>query len=120
MPTVAALAPAHRAIAIDLPGFGDSAKPLRAPYHAKYFAGAVIALLEEPHGEKAFWTRLPTLQTPSLFGWGRQDQLVPLRFAEHVRRALPAARHLELDCGHVPQLERPQVTHDAILRFLSG
>jgi pimeloyl-ACP methyl ester carboxylesterase len=234
LPTVAALADHHRAIAIDLPGFGDSAKPLRAPYHAPYFARSVVALLdalgieqadivgnsmggrvaielglrhpervrrmvllapslawlrdrpwapllrlvppqlgaiqpaprpiveaivrraipgagegwtaagvdeflrsyltpngraafyaaarniylEEPHGEKGFWTRLPGLETPSLFVWGRQDQVVPLRFARHVREALPAARHLELNCGHVPQLERPKATHDAILRFL--
>ncbi len=234
LPTVAALADHHRAIAIDLPGFGDSVKPLRAPYHAPYFAGAVVALLdalgleradvvgnsmggrvaielglrhpervrrlallapslawlrdrpwapllrlvppqlgalqpapralvegivrravpgaadgwtaagvdeflrsyltpagraafyaaarniylEEPHGEKGFWTRLPRLEAPSLFVWGRQDMVVPLRFARHVRAAVPAARHLELNCGHVPQLERPQVTHDAILRFL--
>ncbi|HEV2813595.1 MAG TPA: alpha/beta fold hydrolase [Solirubrobacteraceae bacterium] len=234
LPPVAALAPSHRAIAIDLPGFGDSVKPLRAPYHAPYFAKAVVALLdalgleradvvgnsmggrvaielglrhpervgrlvllapslawlrdrpwapllrlvppqlgalqpaprplvealvrraipgatdgwtaagvdeflrsyltptgraafyaaarniylEEPHGEKGFWTRLPGLEPPSLFVWGRQDQVVPLRFARHVRDALPHAHHLELNCGHVPQLERPQVTHDAILRFL--
>jgi len=234
LPTVAALADHHRAIAIDLPGHGDSAKPLRAPYHAKYFAGAVVAVLdalgldradvvgnsmggrvalelglrhpdrvrrlvllapslawlrdrpwapllrlvppqlgalqpaprplveaivrrsipggaegwtaagvdeflrsyltpngraafyaaarniylEEPHGPKGFWTRLPALETPSLFVWGRHDQLVPLRFADHVRRAVPAARHLELHCGHVPQLEKPKQTHDAILRFL--
>ena len=57
------------------------------------------------------------MKTPALFIWGRQDQVVPIRFAEHVRRALPSAHHLELNCGHVPQLERPQVTHDAILRF---
>jgi pimeloyl-ACP methyl ester carboxylesterase len=234
LPTVAALADHHRAIAIDLPGFGDSVKPLRAPYHAPYFARAAVAVLdalgldradvvgnsmggrvaielglrhpervrrmallapslawlrdrpwapllrlvppqlgalqpapralvegivrrtipgaadgwtaagvdeflrsyltpngraafyaaarniylEEPHGEKGFWTRLPRLQAPSLFVWGRQDMVVPLRFARHVREALPAARHIELNCGHVPQLERPQVTHDAILRFL--
>jgi pimeloyl-ACP methyl ester carboxylesterase len=234
LPTVAALADHHRAIAIDLPGFGDSVKPLRAPYHPPYFARAVGAVLdalgleradvvgnsmggrvaielglrhpervrrmallspslawlrdrpwapllrlvppqlgalqpapralveaivrrtipgaadgwtaagvdeflrayltpngraafyaaarnvylEEPHGEKGFWTRLPRLETPSLFVWGRHDPIVPLRFARHVREALPAARHLELNCGHVPQLEHPQATHDAILRFL--
>ena len=28
------------------------------------------------------------------------------------------AEHLELDCGHVPQLEAPARTHDAIARFL--
>ncbi|HEV3000241.1 MAG TPA: alpha/beta fold hydrolase [Solirubrobacteraceae bacterium] len=234
LPTVAALADRHRAIAIDLPGFGDSSKPLRAPYHAPWFARAVVDLLdsleleradvignsmggrvaielglrhpervrrlallapslawlrdrpwapllrlvppqlgaiqpaprplveaivrraipgagdgwtaagvdeflrsyltpagraafyaaarniylEEPHGEKGFWTRLPRLEPPALFVWGRQDQLVPARFARHVRAALPAAEHLELSCGHVPQLEQPQATHDAIRRFL--
>ncbi|HEX8206397.1 MAG TPA: alpha/beta fold hydrolase [Solirubrobacteraceae bacterium] len=235
LPTLAALADHHRVIAIDLPGFGDSAKPLNAPYHAPFFARSVVGLLdalgleradvvgnsmggriaiemglrhpdrarrlallapslawlrdrpwapllrlippqlgaiqpaprpivegivrrlvpggaegwsaagvdeflrsyltpngraafyaaarniylEEPHGEKGFWTRLPRLEVPSLFVWGRHDQLVPLRFADHVREALPKARHLELNCGHVPQLERPQVVHDALRRFLA-
>jgi pimeloyl-ACP methyl ester carboxylesterase len=30
-----------------------------------------------------------------------------------------AARHLELDCGHVPQVERPKQTHAALAEFLS-
>jgi pimeloyl-ACP methyl ester carboxylesterase len=33
---------------------------------------------------------------------------------------LPRATHLELDCGHVPQLERPRQTHDAIAAFLAA
>ena len=234
LPTLGALAPRHRVIAIDLPGFGDSVKPIAAAYDAAFFAKSVVALLdalgldeaalvgnsmggrvaieaglrypertralallapslawlrdrpwapllrfvppqlgllqpapravveaiarraipgggdgwtaagvdeflrsyleprgraafyaaarnivlEEPHGKDGFWTRLPELDVPSLFVWGRHDPLVPLAFAKHVRRVLPAAKHLELDCGHVPQLERPQVTHDAIARFL--
>jgi pimeloyl-ACP methyl ester carboxylesterase len=234
LPTVAALAPHHRVIAIDLPGFGDSVKPVRAAYDARSFARSVVALLdalglddtalvgnsmggrvalevglshadrvsrlvllapslawlrdrpwapllrlvppqlgllqpaprqiveaitrrvvpgggegwtaagvdeflrsyleprgraafyaaarniylEEPHGEHGFWTRLPGLEVPSLFVWGRKDPLVPLGFSRHVRAALPSAEHVELDCGHVPQLERPQRTHDAIVRFL--
>ena len=43
---------------------------------------------------------------------------MPIGFAKHVRETLPAARHLELDCGHVPQFERPQLVHDAMARFL--
>jgi pimeloyl-ACP methyl ester carboxylesterase len=236
LPTVAALAPAHRAIAIDLPGFGDSDKPIRARYHAPYFAAAVVALLdaleldradlvgnsmggrialevglrapdrvnrlgllapslawlrnrpwapllrlvapqlgliqptprvaveaivnrlipgareewaaagideflrsyltprgraafyaaarniylEEPRGPRGLWTRLPDLRPPSLFVWGRRDQLVPLAFAGHVREALPCAQHLELDCGHVPQLEAPRQTHEALREFFGA
>ncbi|TMM04349.1 MAG: alpha/beta fold hydrolase [Actinobacteria bacterium] len=235
LPTVAALAGSRRTIAIDLPGFGDSVKPLSARYDARFFARSVVALLdalevdradvvgnsmggrvaievglrhpgrvhrlallapslawlrerpwapllrlvppqlgaiqpapravverlvrgaipggengwtavgvdeflrsyltprgraafyaaarniylEEPRGPEGFWTRLPGLEPESLFVWGRRDPLVPFGFARHVREALPAARHLELDCGHVPQLERPRATHEAVARFLA-
>jgi pimeloyl-ACP methyl ester carboxylesterase len=234
LPSIAALAPSHRAVAVDLPGFGDSVKPIRAGYDAAYFGKAVVALLdaleldrahilgnsmggrvaievglrapervctlgllapslawlrdrpwapllrllspqlgliqpapravvegivrhlipgaheewtaagideflrsyltprgraafyaaarniylEEPHGPHGFWTRLPGLTPPSLFVWGRRDNIVPIQFAEHVRRELPRSEHLALDCGHVPQLERPKETHAAIARFL--
>ncbi len=36
----------YRVHAIDLPGFGSSAKPLNAPYNAKWFAQTVIDLLD--------------------------------------------------------------------------
>ena len=236
LPTVAALAGSFRTIALDLPGFGDSVKPLGAAYHPPFFARAVVDLmnalevprahvignsmggrvalelglrhaervrrlvllspslawrrerpwaplvrllrpelgllqitprwlveaivhrtipgadsnwvqagvdeflrayltprgraafyaaarqiyLEEPHGTKGFWTRLATLEPASLFIWGKQDSLVPIAFATHVRATLPSAQHLELECGHVPQLERPAETHAAIADFLTG
>ncbi len=223
LPTVGALLDQHRCIALDLPGNGDSAKPIGAPYDAPYFAEAVLALLdaleierahvmgnsmgarvaleaglrapervgrlallapslawkrrrewatalrlvppelgllqpapralieglvrrlvpggesgwaaagvdeflrsyltprgraafyaaarniylEEPSGPGGFWTRLPQLSPPALFVWGRHDRIVPLAFARHVEEVLPEAEHLELDCAHVPQLERP-------------
>ena len=44
--TLAALAGSHRAIAIDLPGFGDSDKPLRAAYDPAFFARSGVALLD--------------------------------------------------------------------------
>jgi pimeloyl-ACP methyl ester carboxylesterase len=235
LPTLGALARTHRAIALDLPGFGDSTKPLLAPYDAPFFARAVVALidelgadradlvgnsmggrvaievalehpervgrlvllapslawlrtrrwaaplklvpphlgliqpapraivekivrsvvpasdsewtaagideflrsyltprgraafyaaarniyLEEPHGRDGFWTRLPSLQAEALFVWGRNDPLVPIGFERHVREALPSALHLELDGGHVPQLENPRVTHRAMAQFLA-
>ena len=74
---------------------------------------------EEPHGPAGFWTRLPRLRAPSLFVWGRHDTLVPVGFARHVREVLADAEHLELQCGHVPQLECPRATHEAVQRFLN-
>jgi pimeloyl-ACP methyl ester carboxylesterase len=85
---------------------------------AAFYAAARNIYLDEPHGDRGFWTRLKTLETDSLFVWGRQDMLVPIGFMKHVERALPRARHVELNCGHVPQVERPRETHAAIRKFL--
>ena len=235
LPTVAALAEHHRVTAMDLPGFGESDKPIAAAYDAPYFARSVTALmdelelesahivgnslggrvaielglldpervrsmvllspalawlrdrpwkwllqlplprlgliqptprwvtepivrrvipgadqgwvaagvdeflrcyltprgrtafyeaarniyLDEPNGDDGFWTRLGDLECDTLFVWGRNDTLVPLAFMKHVERTLPRARHVELDCGHVPQLERPVETHAAMREFLA-
>jgi pimeloyl-ACP methyl ester carboxylesterase len=86
---------------------------------AAFYAAARHIYLEEPHGELGFWPRLETLQADALFVWGRRDRLVPIAFARHVADALPRASHLELDCGHVPQIERPKQTHAAVAAFLS-
>ena len=234
LPTVAALGDTYRTIAVDLPGFGDSGKPLGAPYDPPFFADSVVSLLdamglervhllghsmggraalevafqhpervaglvlvtpslawlrsrpwarylrllrpelgvlqptpravaeaflervlpaadtpwvqaaldeflrayltprgraafyaaarqiylEEPEGPDGFWPRLRTLGCDSLFVWGRHDALVPIGFARHVRAHVPRARHVELACGHVPQVERPARLHAAIADFL--
>jgi len=86
---------------------------------AAFYAAARNIYLDEPHGEDGFWTRLETLQSDSLFVWGKKDTLVPIAFMKHVERALPHAKHVELACGHVPQLERPRETHAAIRKFLA-
>jgi pimeloyl-ACP methyl ester carboxylesterase len=85
---------------------------------AAFYAAARNIYLEEPYGKDGFWSRLPKLGPKSLFVWGRKDPLVPISFERYVRQALPNAQHLELQCGHVPQLERPKETHEAILHFL--
>src|SRR5918992_1670965 len=85
---------------------------------AAFYAAARNISLDEPHGDEGFWTRLESLQSDSLFVWGKRDVLVPIGFMKHVERALPGARHVELSCGHVPQVERPRETHAAVRRFL--
>jgi pimeloyl-ACP methyl ester carboxylesterase len=87
---------------------------------AAFYAAARNIYLDEPHGEQGFWTRLRELAPDALFVWGKRDTIVPIAFMRHVQRALPAARHIELDSGHVPQVERPRETHAAMLDFLRG
>lgn len=87
---------------------------------AAFYAAARHIYLDEPHGADGFWTRLAGLEPEALFVWGRRDRVVPIGFKRHVADALPRACHLELDCGHVPQIERPGDTHQAIAAFLGA
>ena len=87
---------------------------------AAFYAAARHIYLDEPDGRRGFWPRLAELEPESLFVWGQRDRLVPIAFARHVEERLPRARHLELDCGHVPQIERPRRTHRAIREFLQA
>ncbi len=84
-----------------------------------FYESARNIYLDEPHGEEGLWTRMERLEPPSLFVWGEKDTLVPIGFEKHVERVLPEAEHLELACGHVPQMEEPEQTHDAMAEFLS-
>ena len=87
---------------------------------AAFYAAARSIYLEKPSGPKGLWDRMGAIEAPALFVWGTRDRLVPVAFARHVERAVPHAHHLELDCAHVPQFERPRELHAAVLRFLSS
>ena len=50
--TVSALAPRYTVHAIDLPGFGASSKPARAPYDAAWFARSVLRFMDA-RGDRA-------------------------------------------------------------------
>ncbi len=100
-------------------GVDEFLRTFRTPRgRAAFYAAARHIYLEEPEGEDGFWPRLSDLEAPALFVWGRHDRLVPVAFAPHVTDALPHSEHIELNCGHVPQLERPSETHAAMRRFL--
>jgi pimeloyl-ACP methyl ester carboxylesterase len=84
---------------------------------AAFYAAARHILLEDAD---RFWSRLGGLEPEALFVWGRYDGVIPRSFARDVRAALPAARHLELNSGHVPQIERPAETEAALKRFFAA
>jgi len=86
-----------------------------------FYAAARQIYLEQPHGPSGFWTRLELLRPPALFVWGEEDRLVPAGFSRHVESALPGAAQVVLPaCGHVPQIELPERTHELLRSFMAG
>jgi pimeloyl-ACP methyl ester carboxylesterase len=85
-----------------------------------FLAAARNIYLDRPFGRDGFYPRLAELRVPSLFVWGAHDRLIPAAFRHHVARWLPSAEQLVLEgCGHVPQVEKPEETNGALLRFFA-
>ena len=86
-----------------------------------FFAAARHIYLEEPNGEKGFWSRLSLMCTPAFYVYGRHDSLITHHFGDKVSRFVPTA-DVEVwnDCGHVPQLEHSDRTADRLLEFFDS
>ena len=64
---------------------------------------------------------LKRVKTPSLIIWGRQDAIIPMNSGELYAQALSNSRlHVIDNCGHAPQMEKPQEFLAAVTEFLSG
>lgn len=63
--------------------------------------------------------RLSHLQMPALIVWGEQDRVFPVSQArEAVARLRQGTLDLIPDCGHLPQIERPELFVASLSRFL--
>jgi pimeloyl-ACP methyl ester carboxylesterase len=85
-----------------------------------FLSSARNIYLEAPYGRRGFYPRLAELRSPALFIWGSHDPVIPARFSPHVRKWLPAAEQVTIrDCGHVPQVERPDEVNPLLMRFFA-
>jgi pimeloyl-ACP methyl ester carboxylesterase len=116
----AAVAETYRRVAFRRPGSIDPRVVSNFTVHlaTKQSAGRVLALGRRLLPELRDCFRLERISCPVLLVWGRQDVLVFQTGAERVLEAAADAR-LELidDCGHCPQLERPERLHDLLIDF---
>ena len=64
--------------------------------------------------------RLGEIDVPTLVAVGQDDRMTPVKYAEHLRDAIPNA-YLEVmdDAGHMVMLERPAALNNAIARFMT-
>ena len=61
------------------------------------------------------------VKIPTLVVWGKQDAIIPVECGEMYAKLLPNATLKSIDnCGHGPQLEKPQEFNEAVLAFLDG
>jgi len=84
-----------------------------------FLSSARNIYLEAPFGRGGFYPRLAGLKPPALFVWGSHDPLIPAAFGPHVRRWLPSAEQVVMDCGHVPQVERSEECNQLLLDFFA-
>lgn len=64
---------------------------------------------------------LHRIAVPTLLIWGREDQLIPSAYAGEWENGIPHLRkYLIAGCGHVPFVEKPAETANAILEFVGS
>jgi len=65
---------------------------------------------------------LGSLRPPIFMAWGRNDKVLPFRYAAKFLATLPpGTRFLEFDrCGHLPHLERTEDLAQALASFIAG
>lgn len=71
-------------------------------------------------GYTSFKDKLAQITLETLILWGNADRILGLADAEKFKQAIARSQLVWInDCGHVPHLEKPQLTAQHILDFLS-
>ncbi|WP_293359966.1 MULTISPECIES: alpha/beta hydrolase [unclassified Microcoleus] len=71
-------------------------------------------------GYGGFGAKLLQIQQQTLILWGKQDRILGTADAEKFKSAIANSQLIWIpDCGHVPHLEKPQITAQHILDFIA-
>lgn len=71
----------------------------------------------DPHLAK--W--LHRIEVPVQIVWGEEDRILPLAFADELKRLLPKAQlHVIRDAGHLPHVEKAEEFCDLVIGFAEG
>jgi 4,5:9,10-diseco-3-hydroxy-5,9,17-trioxoandrosta-1(10),2-diene-4-oate hydrolase len=65
--------------------------------------------------------RLKGSSVPLLTVWGAEDSVIPIEYADDARRELPdSVVRVIQECGHWPQMEKPDQFNPILISFLKG
>ena len=71
-------------------------------------------------GYQSVRSRLAQIQVPTLILWGDSDQILGVKDAKLLHTGILQSQLIWVpECGHVPHLEKPYFTAEAILKFMS-
>ena len=80
---------------------------------------AAVGKFVWPIPDKGLTKRAHRITMPTLLLWGDSDGIVPPAYGPAFQRVLPnATLHTIEQCGHIPQVERPDAFFDAVTGFL--
>lgn len=91
---------------------------VRRPYRKEAVIRTVRALM--PRHPERFERAIGRISVPTMILWGDRDPAIPVALAHRLHKEIPLSELRVLrDCGHVPHMERPEETNEAILSFLA-
>ena len=72
-------------------------------------------------GYGCFTEQIGQIQQPTLILWGKNDAILGTKDAHRFQAAIADSQLVWLDsCGHVPHLEKPQITAQEILKYIEN
>jgi pimeloyl-ACP methyl ester carboxylesterase len=87
--------------------------------HAACQLAAARSIVRGLAWSPAYWRRMTAIGQPVLLLHGTHDRLVPIVSARQAARRLPHWTFVELDTGHIPQMEAPQLVADEMVKWLN-
>lgn len=66
------------------------------------------------------YQELDSLHKPVLLIWGKEDNTVPFKYGDSLRRILRTDYVPVDDAAHLPQMEKPDLVNEKIILFLKG
>jgi 3-oxoadipate enol-lactonase len=93
----------------------DQVRAMIGTTPAEGFAASATALLDYDLRPDA-----PSIRVPTLLLAGSEDGILPASLRE-LQRLIPGSRYAEIpECGHLPQMQRPDLVIQEIESFLDG
>ena len=96
-------------------------KPFAGSIHRELGARRMNELVASVNADDFLGEELSRLTMPVTIIWGKQDVAISLKSVDVLKKCIPhSSIHLIDQCGHVPQLERPEQLSGILNQVLAG